>query len=370
MKPLLSTLCWLLACTSFAGSSTIVFHSSTPDSGVGVVLSTEVTNATVTANPSSTTVLTNSDAEFSATAGGNLLSYYWITNSVLALNGDDVSGAFTTSLVLSNVVIGQSNMPVAFIVSNYCGVVTSTVAILTVTNSPGGGGGGSSAGLSNYWKFDETLPFISGLVDSVGAATVWTNSDTGTGFNSLAGVLGNCVTFTASHTCSATTNSAVALGDSAWTVTGWVNFTTLEAAGAVLSKGAGSSREILVRETSADSKLHLAASTTSDTWDKDIASGVTVSTATWYFFAGVHDPASGGTLTLYLKDTSVSLSTNTLSSVGTLYNNTSGGIYFGSHFGSGNDLNAKIDEIGIWKKAMTAEEVADEWNNGVGRTHP
>lgn len=232
----------------------------------------------------------------------------------------------------------------------------------------GGGGGANNAYLSNYWKMDDSAHSM--VSDSVDGSSLWSSSDNNLWPDSVAGHIGTALNFSSAHTTTAFTNNVFAPKNLAWSVSGWFKLTTAEAAGAIITVGALSARGILIEQESADSKLHLYGSTTDTTWDKSVASTATLSTAVWYFFAGIHDPTGGGSLTLYIGDSSSMLSTNTTSSVGALSANSSGVVYLGSRFSSDGWFNGALDEIAYWNTALTATQVAAEWNNGSGVTHP
>jgi len=113
--------------------------------------------ASITGNPASVTNITNSTVSFTVTASASStgpLSYQWQTNSV---GGSDVAGysGFTSStLWVSNLTAVQSNWAFRCIVTNSCGNVTSTVAMLTVTNGTGGGGDYTD-NLIAWYKLDD-----------------------------------------------------------------------------------------------------------------------------------------------------------------------------------------------------------------------
>ena len=94
------------------------------------------------------------------------------------------------------------------------------------------------------------------------------------------------------------------------------------------------------------------------TYDTYVQQGGSLSTDEWHFVAMTYD---GATLKLYIDNTLE----DTLSySAGDL---TSGyGILVGNRVGGTEAFVGMIDEIGLWNRALTADEVADLWNGGAG----
>jgi len=90
----------------------------------------------ITAQPVNLTILTGSNAVFSATASGSSpLTYQWRKNGTNLLNGSGVSGA-TTNLLTLTAVTTNSSGNYSLYVTNSFGAVTSSVATLTVVSPP------------------------------------------------------------------------------------------------------------------------------------------------------------------------------------------------------------------------------------------
>ena len=89
----------------------------------------------------------------------------------------------------------------------------------------------------------------------------------------------------------------------------------------------------------------------------------TISTGTWYFLCGVFDLANGN-ITLYVNGVSVGSLNVTASS------------FVDSdpyririfEFDSSGSGNIRVDEVGIWSKALSADEVSELYNNGAGKS--
>lgn len=89
-----------------------------------------------------------------------------------------------------------------------------------------------------------------------------------------------------------------------------------------------------------------------------------MSTGTWYFLCGVFDLANGN-ITLYVNGVSVG-SLNVTASSFVNANPYRIRIFEFESSGSG---NVRVDEVGIWSKALSAAEVSELYNNGAGKTY-
>lgn len=89
---------------------------------------------TITGQPVNATGITNSTTNFTVTAA-NAIWYQWQTNSVNVSNTvGHFGGAQTSIMWITNDLASDSNLVFQCIVANNCGSVTSSSAILTVTN--------------------------------------------------------------------------------------------------------------------------------------------------------------------------------------------------------------------------------------------
>ncbi len=88
------------------------------------------------------------------------------------------------------------------------------------------------------------------------------------------------------------------------------------------------------------------------------------STATWYFIVAWHD-AAADTINIQINNGAV----DSIGTGGAGPSDTTATFQIGDiGLGSGNSWNGRIDEVGIWKRVLTAQERADLWNNGLGNT--
>lgn len=114
------------------------------------------------------------------------------------------------------------------------------------------------------------------------------------------------------------------------------------------------------------SLLPFAVARTVATGDTGTAQKVTgtsaISTGTWYFLCAVFDLANG-TITLYVNGVSVGSLNVTASS---FVNNEPYRLRIVEFDNSGSG-DVRVDEVGIWSKALGADEISELYNNGAGK---
>ena len=119
-----------------AGSYMVVVSNSTASVSSVVAVLTVLLPPVITGQPQSLTNVTGTTASFSATATGSApLGYQWQLNGVGLANGGRVSGANTSAVIVTNVQAADAGN-YTLVVSNAVGVVTSAIAVLTVTGPP------------------------------------------------------------------------------------------------------------------------------------------------------------------------------------------------------------------------------------------
>ena len=98
-----------------------------------------------------------------------------------------------------------------------------------------------------------------------------------------------------------------------------------------------------------------------------VHNGAIISDSTWHHMVIVNR-GNGQTLQLYIDGVDVSTDAGTFT--GTLFEGGSN-TYFGhSYNGATQFTRGRIDECGMWRKALSTGEVAALWNSGNGRTYP
>ncbi len=155
-----------------AGNYTLVVTNVAGAVTSSVASLTVISTPVMASQPQSTTNVTGTTATFSATANGTApLTYLWQYNGVPMANGGRISGATSNVLSVSSVVTGDMG-GYSLVVSNVAGMVTSSVASLTVwvppsfslqpqnlTNTSGtiatfSGAATGTAPLSYQWRFN------------------------------------------------------------------------------------------------------------------------------------------------------------------------------------------------------------------------
>jgi extracellular elastinolytic metalloproteinase len=105
----------------------------TPDYTAWAVCNCTAVN--ITAQPVNVTACVGGNATFTVTVSGTSPTFQWQVSTDGGVNFSDVAGATTASLTLTSVTLAMNNNRYKVIVTNSCsGNVTSTEAILTVTN--------------------------------------------------------------------------------------------------------------------------------------------------------------------------------------------------------------------------------------------
>jgi len=87
---------------------------------------------------------------------------------------------------------------------------------------------------------------------------------------------------------------------------------------------------------------------------------------TWYHIVEIYD-ASAGTIDVYVDDTPLTQQTGLPNSIPT----TDATFYIGSDgYGTGYTMDGLIDEVGVWDRILTSDEITALYNGGVGVAYP
>ncbi len=123
--------------TNDTGNYQVVVTNVTGAVTSSVAVLTVLVPPTITGQPQSTAALAGLIATFSAAADGSLpLGYSWRLNGTALIDGLRITGATTSQLSIFNLQIGDAGN-YTLVVTNAVGVVTSSVAVLTVNTPPG-----------------------------------------------------------------------------------------------------------------------------------------------------------------------------------------------------------------------------------------
>lgn len=250
--------------------------------------------------------------------------------------------------------------------SNYFSVGVNVVPTPTVTHTPSptpstGADPLVCTGFVSYYKFDETSG--STADDRVGS----NDGTAGSGSSIVTGKLGNARSFDGTTNGYVSVNSTYGLGNSSVSMGAWVNLSSTSLKGAIIKTG--------------DYFYGYGIGVGSGTWENSgnnlillyesirwIDTGRAIGTG-WHYVAMTID--GSGVPTAYIDGVSVGsfsgstplspISTN-LTYIGGYsgWNSNAGGSYLPRY------LNAVIDEVGIWDRALSASDISQLYNGGNG----
>lgn len=213
--------------------------------------------------------------------------------------------------------------------------------------------------LVSYWKLDESSGNAS---DSVGSNTL-TNTNT---VSYSAGKINNGADTGSGNTNKYLTN-ATSLGlntdnTRSFTMAGWINMAsfTVGDIDCMFNMTATNQATIWFGPQSSGANLGIVViGSAVRTYNVAYA----FSTSTWYHVASTF---SGNTITLYVNGVSIGSTTITEASTYTCTANF-------SLFRDANDtkyVSGKVDEVGVWSRVLTADEVSQVFNSGRGNAYP
>lgn len=208
-----------------------------------------------------------------------------------------------------------------------------------------------------YWELDEASGNRS---DSHGSNTLTDNNTVG----SATGKINSGADFedANSESLSITDNTTLSMGDIDMTISMWLNFESFPSFTSPLAKDNNTTREYGFYTVSNSIKFYVFGSSGGGNY-AEIGSGVVLSTGTWYHVIGYHDSVAN-TIGIIIND---GTDTNTSHSTGIYDGNAPFTIGVG-----GNNLyyDGIIDEVGIWKRKLSASEITELYNSGSGLAYP
>ena len=233
----------------------------------------------------------------------------------------------------------------------------------------GGGNEGAAAvaasglltSLISYWTLDEA----SGTrVDSVtSSANDLTDNNTVT---QNPGKISNAAQFTAANLefLSRADNASLSTGDIDFTLAGWVYLDSLGAFRVAVGKRENATNREYWFEVNNSDQMRFIVSSNGALQDGVVtASSVTLSTGTWYFVVAWHDSVA--------NTVNIQVNNGTAHSAAFSLGVFDGGSRFAIGVGeSSNYWNGRIDEVGFWKRVLTAAERTNLYNAGTGVTYP
>jgi hypothetical protein len=227
-----------------------------------------------------------------------------------------------------------------------------------VLKTAGGGGGPTfPSGAVAYWKMDESG--VSDRTDTVASIVLANSVNSALRPNSATGIINNAgdfvpASFNYLDTADSSTLSMGANVD--FTISVWFKTDASPNYQVVLDKNNASTYDYRFRiYGGGDNKLHFVINTGSD----DVSSTSSISTGTWYHAVVTYD---GSNIRLYLNgslETTYAFSADVTDGAGLL--EIGGSTNIGGGFWDG-----LIDELGIWKRALSGTEVGDLYNGGAG----
>lgn len=213
-----------------------------------------------------------------------------------------------------------------------------------------------STNLVSYWKLDEAS---GNAADSVGSNTL-TNTNTAT---YSAGKLSNAVNFVAGSTQKLSKTSATGLpsGSDARTISCWFKTSDINQGGGEGLVGYGTYASVQLFSFSQGTSGKIAIDIGAEARELNY----TFSTDTWYHIVATLPGGGSKVFTTYVNGVSVGdiTFTGTPNTVNSL-------ICFGTNLGSDNYWSGSLDEVGIWSRALTADEVSQVFNSGRGNAYP
>jgi hypothetical protein len=244
---------------------------------------------------------------------------------------------------------------------------TTASALLWIQPSRFASAGGASSLLTDlaaYWKLDETS---GNRADSSGNGTILTDTNT---VLYAAGKQGNAADFEEDNNerLTAASNSSIALSnDQALTIACWVYRESDSGFDiGIVAKNANSDHtdEYVLSDYSAGSgkyRFKVGNGTSSTTVDSTTAP----TNGAWHLVIAWHDPTADK---LYISVNNETPAQATWT--GGTYVGTSQLTIGGMTFNAGINYDGLIDEVGIWKRVLTADERTTLYNSGSGTTYP
>lgn len=288
---------------------------------------------------------------------------------VYVVSGGPVVGgrARRVVVVTSGPVEGGAARPVYDAGANALYSDEPAIPVYVVSGSLGGSAAPSSllTGLIAYYKLDEA----SGTrVDSTGRGNDLTPTNAP---GNTAGKIGNAVDLTAasSQYLSIADNADMSTGDIDFTIAGWFNLKSKSANRTLFSRfnNSGNQREYLIDYDSGDDRIRFQVSADGAATTTVVGTSAgSPSINTWYLVIAWHD-ATANTINIQIDNGTI----DSASHSGGALNSTSN-FQIGAReiSGSENYADARIDEVGFWKKVFTSTERLSLWNGGTGLTYP
>jgi len=299
----------------------------------------------ITAQPTNQTVVFGQTATFSVgVTGTQPLTYQW------SFSGTNIVGATNTLLTLTNVQFSQAgNYSVA--VTNIIGSTNSAIAVLTVNSPPSCDS--APSGLVAWWAAEGNAN------DNVGT----NNGALNGGVTYASGEVGQAFKFSGTNSYVAVPSSPNLKFSNTFTVEAWINYNSTGGNETIVTKGQDANTAMDWQVAIHGGHLY------SDIFVSGVQSPGTFNTAlvpgTWYHVAVTYD---GSNLRGYVNGAL----DGTVGYTGTL-RTTDYALRIGAYAPVSGDtefFSGKVDELSLYNRALSSNEVAAIYNAGTGGKCP
>lgn len=219
-----------------------------------------------------------------------------------------------------------------------------------------------STGLVGYWKLDEA----SGTRNDSGGTNHLTDNNTVT---QAAGKVANAAQFTAANSeyLSVADSAALSTGDIDFTICAWVYLDSKSSSRLIVSKGTlatAAATEYWVDHLASTDRFRFGVSTGAAlaTVSADVLGAPSL--ATWYFVVAWHDSV-GNTINISVNNGAANSAAHSAG-----VQDSTQPFQIGAAAGPSGFMDGRVDEVGVWKKVLTAAERTLMYNGGSGRTTP
>lgn len=216
-------------------------------------------------------------------------------------------------------------------------------------------------GLVGYWNLDEASL---NRFDSFG----YNNLQDVNTVTSTTGKVGTAAQFASanSEVLSSIDSAAFSQGDTDFSVVAWINITTTTASDwdIVSQYGAAGNRSWMIYYSGSTNRLIFIYSNNGTAASSVSANNFGApSTATWMMVYAYHDSV-GNVVGISINNGSANTTSHTTGGFNSTYS-----LDFGSGNGRTVFYNGLLDEVGLWRKVLTSQEITDLYNGGTGQTY-
>lgn len=208
--------------------------------------------------------------------------------------------------------------------------------------------------LVSYWKLDNTS-------DSVGSNTLTNNNSV----TFVAGKIGNCANFVSASSQYFTGSSLGISGSSARSVSFWYNMTSYANNQEFIGWGPLTSNNYWYVFTTSSGNINV-----SQYGSASLTTTNTFGTGSWIHVGVTYDGSgslSSSSTKIYVNG--VLQATNSPSN--SAMNTTATPFAIGARSdGAADYVNGKMDEVGVWSRALSADEISQLFNSGRGNAYP